>query len=304
MVAQSIETCLGQHCPDSRETEHKGIGRVLGMLVQVRDGNKNCCSSSGIYLWSLSVLGLSILTSLQAETWIWRTLCLWLDQRVISLRFGSREQFDNKRGPKPMERTDEIYLGWRSRSSQLSKWSVSGEKCHLRNNWAFQTPFIWKYLGHEYEMEFAGGFVGVSQDSETQIIRPVLGWAVLDTSVDNEPTKKRPRTWMKDHCLLHISNESYKVVMGMDTKLLPLSKKNTTRCCSLTRLGEVQSFQLAPSVEANTPTQFRYWLHHGYIISINVYEVSSDFWTPMWVDRMQGRPRQHWPDSETHCIAS
>lgn len=44
-------------------------------------------------------------------------------------------------------------------------------------------PFLWKYLGHSYEMEFLGGFVGVSQDRETLRLRPEIGWAVRDLSV-------------------------------------------------------------------------------------------------------------------------
>jgi hypothetical protein len=44
-------------------------------------------------------------------------------------------------------------------------------------------PFIWEYLGTDIAMEFLGGFVGVSQDLETQAVRPAIGWAVRDASV-------------------------------------------------------------------------------------------------------------------------
>lgn len=42
-----------------------------------------------------------------------------------------------------------------------------------------RVPFLWKYLGDEIKMEFAGGFVGTSQDANTRAVRPSLGWAVL-----------------------------------------------------------------------------------------------------------------------------
>lgn len=41
-------------------------------------------------------------------------------------------------------------------------------------------PFVWKHLGTEYEMDFLGGVVGVSQDPDSFAVRPALGWAVRD----------------------------------------------------------------------------------------------------------------------------
>jgi hypothetical protein len=41
-------------------------------------------------------------------------------------------------------------------------------------------PFIWKYVGTEFPMEFVAGFVAVSQDPETLGVRPAIGWAVRD----------------------------------------------------------------------------------------------------------------------------
>lgn len=41
-------------------------------------------------------------------------------------------------------------------------------------------PFVWDYYGTIYNMDFLGGFVGVSQDSTSLAVRPTLGWAVRD----------------------------------------------------------------------------------------------------------------------------
>lgn len=39
-------------------------------------------------------------------------------------------------------------------------------------------------------MDFAGGFVGVSQDPQSLVLHSVIGWAVLDA---NAPRKERPK---------------------------------------------------------------------------------------------------------------
>lgn len=45
-----------------------------------------------------------------------------------------------------------------------------------------QAPFLWKYLGHTYRMEFLGGFVGIRQEAETLWLRPEIGWAVREAA--------------------------------------------------------------------------------------------------------------------------
>jgi Domain of unknown function (DUF4419) len=40
-----------------------------------------------------------------------------------------------------------------------------------------KVPVKWKYLIETFEMEFVGGFVGVSQDQETCAVRPGIGSA-------------------------------------------------------------------------------------------------------------------------------
>lgn len=46
-----------------------------------------------------------------------------------------------------------------------------------------RAPFIWKYLGRSFEMEFLGGFVGVRQEADTLRLRPEIGWAVREQAV-------------------------------------------------------------------------------------------------------------------------
>jgi hypothetical protein len=41
-----------------------------------------------------------------------------------------------------------------------------------------KVPFIWDYLGNEYEMEFVAGFTSFTQDRDTFAVRPKIGWAV------------------------------------------------------------------------------------------------------------------------------
>jgi len=42
-----------------------------------------------------------------------------------------------------------------------------------------KVPFVWKCSGKEFDMEFAGGMVGASQNDEG-VLRPEFGWAVLE----------------------------------------------------------------------------------------------------------------------------
>jgi hypothetical protein len=43
-----------------------------------------------------------------------------------------------------------------------------------------KAPFVWKYFNTDYEMEFVGGLIGITQDPETLCLRPEIGWAILD----------------------------------------------------------------------------------------------------------------------------
>jgi hypothetical protein len=39
-------------------------------------------------------------------------------------------------------------------------------------------PFVWEYLGSEFEYQFIGGVLTVTQDKESRAVRPRIGWAV------------------------------------------------------------------------------------------------------------------------------
>ena len=41
------------------------------------------------------------------------------------------------------------------------------------------TPFVWEYLGQDFEMHFYAGFIGASQDPVTLSIHPEIGWAIV-----------------------------------------------------------------------------------------------------------------------------
>jgi hypothetical protein len=43
-----------------------------------------------------------------------------------------------------------------------------------------RAPFHWDYRDRSFDMEFLGGFVGVSQDKDTLAVKPEIGWAVRE----------------------------------------------------------------------------------------------------------------------------
>jgi hypothetical protein len=54
-----------------------------------------------------------------------------------------------------------------------------------------RAPFLWRFPGQEFEMEFLGGFVGVRQEADTLRLRPEIGWAA--GSGRPEPAGLEPR---------------------------------------------------------------------------------------------------------------
>jgi hypothetical protein len=55
-----------------------------------------------------------------------------------------------------------------------------------------RVPWKWDYYGTMIDMEFLGGFAGISQDPVTRAVRPAIAWAVRDPSV--APPAKAPAT--------------------------------------------------------------------------------------------------------------
>jgi len=65
------------------------------------------------------------------------------------------------------EESDDLGFGWGPRISDVPS-GIS------------RAPFRWEYLKQSYDMEFLGGFVGLSQDKETLVVKPEIGWAVRE----------------------------------------------------------------------------------------------------------------------------
>ena len=61
-----------------------------------------------------------------------------------------------------------------------------------------RVPWKWNYLGTMFDMEFLGGFAGISQDPETHAVRPALAWAVRDPSVAAPPKQSPLRGSLPD----------------------------------------------------------------------------------------------------------
>ena len=52
-----------------------------------------------------------------------------------------------------------------------------------------RAPFVWKYFGTDYRMEFIGGLIGIQQDAKTLCLRPEIGWAVWETGAEQRKRK-------------------------------------------------------------------------------------------------------------------
>lgn len=61
-----------------------------------------------------------------------------------------------------------------------------------------RVPWKWDYYGKMIEMEFLGGFAGISQDPVSRAVRPAMAWAVRDPSVPAPPKEKRTRGSLPD----------------------------------------------------------------------------------------------------------
>jgi hypothetical protein len=64
------------------------------------------------------------------------------------------------------------------------KWSELAEYFYITTECLpsslCKTPFVWKYHGETYKMEFLAGFTGFTQESESLHVRPKIGWAVRE----------------------------------------------------------------------------------------------------------------------------
>jgi hypothetical protein len=60
---------------------------------------------------------------------------------------------------------------------------------------ASQVPFVWKYLGKEFDYQFVAGVLTVAQDKESRAIRPRIGWAVREAQ---DGTIQAEAEWTSD----------------------------------------------------------------------------------------------------------
>lgn len=75
------------------------------------------------------------------------------------------------------------YLDWRKKDEHHGFGGGNHPDSYPESN--VTCPFTWNYYGTEYEMEFAAGIVGISQDPNSLALTPEIGWAVAD--VTNAP---------------------------------------------------------------------------------------------------------------------
>jgi hypothetical protein len=110
---------------------------------------------------------------------------IWITADDIEVPFEADPELDEESGedchdeilvgawlkPMPKRRRDEADqdadFGWGPRISDLPS-GIS------------RAPFHWDDLDRSFDMEFLGGFVGVSQDKGTLTVKPEIGWAVRE----------------------------------------------------------------------------------------------------------------------------
>jgi hypothetical protein len=68
-----------------------------------------------------------------------------------------------------------------SAGQQRQRWFVHGPTMECFPGGLSKAPFRWNYLDLVFDMEFLGGFVGVSQEKATLAVKPEIGWAVRET---------------------------------------------------------------------------------------------------------------------------
>ena len=69
-------------------------------------------------------------------------------------------------------------LGRPASSAKQRSWGITDD--HLPSS-ASQVPFVWEYLGKEYDYQFLAGVLTIEQDKDSRAIRPRIGWAVRPT---------------------------------------------------------------------------------------------------------------------------
>ena len=63
--------------------------------------------------------------------------------------------------------------------SEKRSWGITDD--NLPSS-ASQVPFVWEYLGKDYDYQFLAGVLTIEQDKDSRAIRPRIGWAVRPAS--------------------------------------------------------------------------------------------------------------------------
>ena len=100
---------------------------------------------------------------------------VWVDDKdePVAGRVTSQEEFERCR-----QQTVEVpnwsfeHGGFRCVTTE----NLPGSLCHA--------PFLWHYLGSDYQMEFLAGFVGFTQSADDLAVRPKIAWAVREVGSD------------------------------------------------------------------------------------------------------------------------
>ena len=55
-----------------------------------------------------------------------------------------------------------------------------------------KVPFLWQFRDAHFEMEFIGGLLGISQDSQSLRLRPEIGWAIREARPTDAEVQSLP----------------------------------------------------------------------------------------------------------------
>jgi hypothetical protein len=107
-----------------------------------------------------------------------------------------------------------------------------------------RAPFVWRYLGQSFPMEFLGGFVGVAQDTETHAVRPAIGWAIREAPDSAESAHSDESLAQELHAPCPRSEA--RLVAGLITDpMLLTGEEAATLCERVEEAGRTSGIRLA-----------------------------------------------------------
>ncbi len=93
----------------------------------------------------------------------------------------------------------EDYKGNLCKNKYAENWSSKGfgggPTLEAYTNGLSKVPFKWEYYDEVYDMNFIGGFVGVSQDENSLALKPEIGWAIQDTNIVSKGPLDTNKDW-------------------------------------------------------------------------------------------------------------